>query len=86
MRLFIVCSPAAFLAFNYIIYRRVIVSSVGEKHSVICPTIVAKVFILTDVTTFLVQIRCLTLLFSKLNLPSHRLPAVPWISRLHQPN
>jgi hypothetical protein len=55
-QLFIVCSPAAFLAFNYITYGRVI-SSVGEDHSIINPRKVATIFVVSDVLTFLVQVR-----------------------------
>ena len=56
MQLFLVCSPAAFLAFNYIVYGRLIQENVGAKYSLIRPSIVARVFVISDVVTFLVQV------------------------------
>ena len=53
--LFIMCSPAAFLAFNYIVYGRLI-SYIGAEHSIMNPQKVAKIFVLSDVFTFLVQV------------------------------
>jgi hypothetical protein len=53
--LFIVCSPAAFLAFNYITYGRLI-SYVGAEHSIINPRKVATMFVISDVFTFLLQV------------------------------
>jgi hypothetical protein len=56
-QLFIVVTPAAFLAFNYILYGRFIVQCVSPQHSFIRPKWVARVFVLSDITTFLVQVR-----------------------------
>lgn len=55
-QLFIVCSPAAFLAFNYIVYGRLI-SYIGTEHSMVNPQKVAKIFVISDVITFLIQVR-----------------------------
>ncbi|KDQ62161.1 hypothetical protein JAAARDRAFT_30065 [Jaapia argillacea MUCL 33604] len=55
MQILIVCSPAAFLAFNYIVYGRFILNCVGRQYSLIRPEIVAKLFVISDITTFLVQ-------------------------------
>ncbi|KAF9781165.1 RTA1 like protein-domain-containing protein [Thelephora terrestris] len=52
--LFIICSPAAFLAFNYITYGRLI-SYIGAEHSIINPGKVAGTFVISDVFTFLLQ-------------------------------
>lgn len=54
-QLLIVCSPAAFLAFNYIVYGRLI-SYIGAEHSIINPRKVAKVFVISDVATFMIQV------------------------------
>jgi hypothetical protein len=62
MQLFQVCSPAAFLAFNYIVYGRLLQECVGAKYSLLRPAIIARVFVISDVVTFLVQVR-----FSPLN-------------------
>ena len=56
MQLMTVTSPAAFLAFNYIIYGRLIRNRVGASYSMIRPQIVAKVFVISDVTTFMIQV------------------------------
>ncbi|KAI5122985.1 hypothetical protein M0805_006863 [Coniferiporia weirii] len=55
--LLIIISPATFLAFNYIVYGRLIQTfSTGQtRHSLIRPRIVARIFVLSDVMTFLVQ-------------------------------
>jgi len=55
-QLFIICAPAAFLAFNYIVYGRLI-SSVGPQHSIVKPQKVAKIFVISDIFTFLIQVR-----------------------------
>jgi len=55
-RLFIVCSPAAFLAFNYILYGRLISYS-GAGHSIVKPRRVATIFVTSDISTFLMQVR-----------------------------
>ncbi|KIY44672.1 hypothetical protein FISHEDRAFT_50870 [Fistulina hepatica ATCC 64428] len=54
-QIFIACSPAAFLAFNYIVHGRLVVNSLGARHSRIRPTRVAFVFVSSDIATFLVQ-------------------------------
>ncbi|KAL5511880.1 hypothetical protein ACEPAH_5098 [Sanghuangporus vaninii] len=52
-----VISPAAFLAFNYITYGRLIrtFATGRDRYSLIRPEKVAKIFIISDVVTFLVQ-------------------------------
>lgn len=54
-QLIIICAPAAFLAFNYILYGRLLQGRVNPKYSIMRPTIVSRVFIISDVTTFLLQ-------------------------------
>jgi len=54
-QLFIITTPAAFLAFNYILYGRFIVECVSREYSWIRPDRVARIFVISDVTTFLVQ-------------------------------
>lgn len=56
MQLFLVTSPAAFLAFNYILYGRLVRNRVGDQYSYIHPRIVARVFIISDVVTFMIQV------------------------------
>jgi len=55
MQVLIVCSPAAFLAFNYVLYGRFITNAVGSQHSFIRPDRVARVFVISDIVTFLIQ-------------------------------
>lgn len=57
MQLFLVCSPATFLAFNYIVYGRLIEENVGAQYSLIRPSLVARIFVISDVVTFLIQVR-----------------------------
>ncbi|KIY51649.1 hypothetical protein FISHEDRAFT_36637, partial [Fistulina hepatica ATCC 64428] len=54
-QIFIACSPAAFLAFNYIVYGHLVVNCLGARHSWIRPTRVAFIFVSSDIVTFLVQ-------------------------------
>ncbi|KIM74982.1 hypothetical protein PILCRDRAFT_827692 [Piloderma croceum F 1598] len=54
-QLFIIVTPAAFLAFNYILYGRFIVNCVDPKYSLIRPNRVARLFVCSDIITFLVQ-------------------------------
>ncbi|KAJ3718062.1 RTA1 like protein-domain-containing protein [Lentinula guzmanii] len=49
------CSPATFLAFNYIIHGRLLGRSMGKRHSYIPPNYVSWFFICSDVLTFIVQ-------------------------------
>lgn len=53
---FIACFPAGFLAFNYIVFGRLIAHCFGPRFSLIRPGIVAKVFIVSDIVTFVVQV------------------------------
>ena len=55
-QLLIVCAPAAFLAFNYIVYGRLI-SYIGAEHSIVNPQKIAKIFVISDISTFLMQVR-----------------------------
>ena len=67
---FTVCAPAAFLAFNYITYGRLI-AHVGAEHSIMNPQKVAKIFVISDISTFMIQVctthfdRTLKLIFLK---------------------
>ena len=67
--MFIIATPSAFLAFNYMLYGRLITAidpqfgsdkshSRMEKsrYSCIPPRIVGRIFILSDITTFLIQV------------------------------
>jgi len=54
-QLFIIVTPAAFLAYNYIVYGRFIVKCVDPKCSSIRPDWVARIFVCSDIVTFLVQ-------------------------------
>ncbi|KAF9219546.1 hypothetical protein BS17DRAFT_382473 [Gyrodon lividus] len=54
-QLFTILPPAAYLAFNYILYGRFIVTCVDPKYSFIKPQKVAKYFVISDITTFLIQ-------------------------------
>lgn len=47
--------PAAYLAFNYILYGRFIVNCVERRYSWIKPEKVARYFVMSDITTFLIQ-------------------------------
>jgi len=55
-QLCIVCAPAAFLAFNYILYGRFI-SYTGVEYSMVKPQKVATLFVISDVSTFMMQVR-----------------------------
>lgn len=61
-QLLIVLSPALFLAFNYIAYGRLILQCVGREYSLIRPEIVTRVFVISDVLTFLIQASIATLI------------------------
>jgi len=50
-----VLSPAAFLAFNYIVYGRLVRFSIGLKYSMVNAAKVARFFVVSDVVTFLIQ-------------------------------
>lgn len=64
-QLFIILPPAAYLAFNYILYGRFIVNCVDRCHSWINPEKVAKYFVISDITTFIIQVSiCFDSLFS----------------------
>ncbi|KAH7923424.1 RTA1-domain-containing protein [Leucogyrophana mollusca] len=54
-QLFTILPPAAYLAFNYILYGRFIVQCVDRRYSWIKPEKVAKYFVISDITTFLIQ-------------------------------
>ncbi|KAF9219569.1 hypothetical protein BS17DRAFT_716919, partial [Gyrodon lividus] len=53
--LFILLSPAAFLAFNYILYGQFIVTCVHRRHSLIKPERTSWYFVISDTATFLIQ-------------------------------
>lgn len=54
-QLFTLLPPAAFLAFNYILYGHFIVNCVDRRYSWIKPEKVARYFVISDITTFLIQ-------------------------------
>ena len=54
--IFIACAPAAFLAFNYVIFGRLVVQCIGPSHCAIRPNRVAVIFVTSDVLTILVQV------------------------------
>jgi len=54
-QIFIVCSPAAFLAFNYILCGRLLSMRVGRHHSPVRPERVSTLFVISDVSTFMIQ-------------------------------
>ncbi|KAK0206971.1 RTA1 like protein-domain-containing protein [Desarmillaria ectypa] len=51
----IACAPAAFLAFNYIVYGRLVVQCLGARFCVLTPTRVSMIFICSDIITFIIQ-------------------------------
>ncbi|KAI6129418.1 RTA1 like protein-domain-containing protein [Pisolithus croceorrhizus] len=53
--LLILLSPAAFLAFNYVLYGRFVSNCVSPSYSWVPPRKVAKWFVSSDLTTFLIQ-------------------------------
>ncbi|EIW76234.1 hypothetical protein CONPUDRAFT_76626 [Coniophora puteana RWD-64-598 SS2] len=53
--LFIILSPAAFLAFNYMLYGRLLTRCIDPKHSWIRPQRVARIFLISDFLTFNIQ-------------------------------
>lgn len=58
-QLLIIVSPAAFLAFNYVLYGRLIRIFAGHQpgYSLIRPQLVTRVFVISDVATFFMQVR-----------------------------
>ena len=56
--MFVVVSPAAFLAFNYIVYGRIMREAVGGRggYSLLRPNRVSTIFVISDVVTFLMQV------------------------------
>ncbi|KAG6371792.1 RTA1 like protein-domain-containing protein [Boletus reticuloceps] len=52
--LFILLAPAAFLAFDYILYGRFVVNCIQRRHSLIRPERTARYFVVSDITSFLV--------------------------------
>lgn len=56
MQLLIVTSPATFLAFNYIVYGSFMCNRVGRDFCLIQPARLARVFVLSDFLTFVIQV------------------------------
>jgi len=54
-QLMIVLSPAAYLAFNYILFGRFLGQCVGPEHSPLAAEKFKRVFVTSDVVTFLIQ-------------------------------
>jgi len=50
------CSPAAYLAFNYIVYGRLLRFNIGSRHSLIRPNWGAAFFVTSDISTFVIQV------------------------------
>jgi hypothetical protein len=55
--LMIVLSPAAFVAFNYILFGIFIARCVRPEHALIPADMFGRVFVISDVITFAVQVR-----------------------------
>ncbi|KAG7447623.1 uncharacterized protein BT62DRAFT_1074994 [Guyanagaster necrorhizus] len=51
----IACAPAAFLAFNYIVYGHLVVQCLGAQFCILTPTRVSTIFICSDIITFIIQ-------------------------------
>lgn len=68
-QIFVIVSPASFLAFNYILYGRLLrpFTSGRGRYTLIKPEKVALIFISSDVVTFIVQV-CVTVLHASQNL------------------
>ena len=56
--IFVVGSPAAFIAFNYIVYGRMMHMTVGDKpgFTLLKPTHVSTIFVVSDVLTLNIQV------------------------------
>ncbi|KAF9219550.1 hypothetical protein BS17DRAFT_788986 [Gyrodon lividus] len=54
-QLFTILPPAAYLAFNYVLYGRFMVTCIDPKYSLIKSKRVAKYFVISDITTLLIQ-------------------------------
>ena len=54
----IIVSPAAFLAFNYVVYGRIISEAVGQRKgfTLVRPNWVSTIFVISDIVTFLMQV------------------------------
>lgn len=55
--LFVVLSPCGFIAANYVLLGRISRWLRGDKHLWIAPKRITLVFVISDVVTFLVQVR-----------------------------
>ncbi|KAF9005325.1 hypothetical protein BDZ89DRAFT_598396 [Hymenopellis radicata] len=51
----IACAPAAFFAFNYILYGHLVVDCVGARFSFLRPSRVSFIFVGSDILTFIIQ-------------------------------
>ena len=56
-QLFILLSPAAFLAFNYVLYGRFVINCIERRHSLVRPERTARYFVISDIITLIVQVR-----------------------------
>lgn len=56
--IFVIVSPAAFLAFNYVVYGRMIRTAVGQRKgfTLVRPSWVSVIFVASDIITFLMQV------------------------------
>jgi len=54
-QILIVCSPAAFLAFNYVLVGRLLKVRIGGHHSPIRSDRLSTIFVISDVSTFMIQ-------------------------------
>lgn len=63
-QLAIVLSPAAFLAFNYILFGKFIARCVGPEHALIPAEKFGRIFVISDVVTFLVQVQAYSVKYS----------------------
>ncbi len=52
----IVCAPATFFAFNYIVYGHLVLDCVGAQFSLLRPSRVSFIFVGSDILTFVIQV------------------------------
>lgn len=60
---FVTLSPCGFIAAAYVLLGRLSRSVDGGSHVLIPPQKITKIFVLSDVATFLTQVRCSDLLY-----------------------
>lgn len=61
-QILIICMPALFLAFNYMLYGRLLSMCIGDKYAIIRGKWITMVFVGFDISTFIIQVKFPTLL------------------------